>query len=471
MKFFLSGEWQDRDEVIEVCNPFDGSLIDTVPRATPGDVDRAVGSAEQGALTMAGMTGYERFEMLQKVALLIRGRADDLAHTISAEAGKPITEARIEVGRAAQTMELSGEEAKRLGGEVLPLDGSQGVRDRIGLTLRVPCGIVAAIAPFNFPLNLVCHKVGPALAAGNAVILKPASDTPLVALKLVELLLEAGMPPLALSCVTGGGNDVGGRLCADSRVRKISFTGSREVGEEICRTAGLKKVTMELGSNCPLAVLPDADLDAVSSAIAVSGFSNAGQVCISTQRVIAHRSVHDELMQQLIPKVESLKTGDQLQEETKVGPMIRERDASRVESWLGEAVEQGGGLLCGGERSGTVLTPEVVDAASREMKICSEELFGPAVAVMNATDVDDAIRLSNASEYGLGAGVFTKDIDVAMRFAREVHSGNIQINSGPMWRADLMPYGGLKGSGLGKEGPKYAVEEMTEMKTVVIHPT
>jgi len=469
MKFFLSGVWQNRDEVIEVRNPFDGSVIDSVPEATAEDVDSALATAAHGAKTMAAMTGYERFELLQRAAQLIRERAEDLSKTISTEAGKPITEARIEVGRAAQTLELSGEEAKRLGGEVLPLDGGQGVRDKFGFTLRVPCGIVVAISPFNFPLNLVCHKVGPALAAGNAVILKPASDTPLSALKLVEVLLDAGMPPMALSCVTGGGGTIGSQLCADPRVRKITFTGSRKVGEDICRSAGLKKVTMELGSNCPLIILPDADLDQVSDAITLSGYANAGQVCISTQRVITHQSVHDELMTKLTPKIAAMNAGDQLRDETKVGPMIRETDAARVEDWLQEAVKQGGSLVCGGERSGTLVKPSLIDNAKEDMKLCREELFGPAVAVMNATGVKQAIELANASDYGLGAGIFTQDIDAAMQFAREVHSGNIHINSSAMWRADLMPYGGLKGSGMGKEGPKYAIAEMTELKTVVIH--
>lgn len=469
MKFFLNGEWQHRDEVIEIRNPFDGNVIDTVPKATTDEVDAALASAASGAKTMSATTGYERFELLHRTAQLIRDRTEELAQTISAEAGKPISEARIEVGRASQTMELSGEEAKRLGGEVLPLDGGQGVRAKLGFTLRVPCGIVVAISPFNFPLNLVCHKIGPALAAGNAVVLKPASDTPLSALKLVEILLEAGMPPMALSCLTGGGGTIGRQLCADPRVRKITFTGSREVGEDICQTAGLKKVTMELGSNCPLIVLPDADLDQVTDAIALSGYANAGQVCISTQRVITQQSIHDELMAKLIPKIAALNAGDQLRDETKVGPMIRETDAARVENWLQEAVKQGGSLACGGERDGTLVKPALVDNANEDMKLCQEELFGPAVAVMNATDVNQAIALANTSDYGLGAGIFTQDIDAAMQFAQAVQSGNIHINSSAMWRADLMPYGGLKGSGMGKEGPKYAVAEMTESKTVVIH--
>lgn len=469
MKFFLAGEWQERDDRIEVVNPANDEVIDTVPKATEVDVERAIESATTGATKMVALTGYERFKILRRCADLMLERRNELAHLLSSEEGKPIGEARIEIQRSAQTIELSGEEAKRLSGEVLPLDGGQGVKNKLGFTLRVPCGVVAAITPFNFPLNLVCHKVGPAIAAGNAVVLKPATDTPLIALKLVELLLEAGLPPLAINCITGSGKSIGDALCRDHRVRKISFTGSQEVGEQICAASGIKKVTMELGSNSPLVVLPDADLDKVVDATVVGGFTNAGQVCISVQRLIVAQEVHEELLHKLIPKIESIVTGDQLQIGTQLGPMVRSSDAERVESWIQEAVRAGGQLACGGERDGAFMQPSLVLNATPEMKMVKEELFGPGVAVCSAKDIDDAIRLANDTRFGLSAGVFTQDIDAAVRFAREVHSGNIHINWGPLWRTDSMPYGGLKDSGLGKEGPKYAVEEMTEMKTIVIH--
>ncbi|MFK7738382.1 MAG: aldehyde dehydrogenase family protein [Pirellulaceae bacterium] len=469
MKFFLAGEWQERDDRIEVVNPANDEVIDTVPKATEVDVERAIESATTGATKMGALTGYERFKILRRCADLMLERRNELAHLLSSEEGKPIGEARIEIQRSAQTIELSGEEAKRLSGEVLPLDGGQGVKNKLGFTLRVPCGVVAAITPFNFPLNLVCHKVGPAIAAGNAVVLKPATDTPLIALKLVELLLEAGLPPLAINCITGSGKSIGDALCRDHRVRKISFTGSQEVGEQICAAAGIKKVTMELGSNSPLVVLPDADLDKVVDATVVGGFTNAGQVCISVQRLIVAQEVHEELLHKLIPKIESIVTGDQLQIGTQLGPMVRSSDAERVESWIQEAVRAGGQLACGGERDGAFMQPSLVLNATPEMKMVKEELFGPGVAVCSAKDIDDAIRLANDTRFGLSAGVFTQDIDAAVRFAREVHSGNIHINWGPLWRTDSMPYGGLKDSGLGKEGPKYAIEEMTEMKTIVIH--
>ena len=469
MKLYFNGAWRGRDESIEVINPFDGQIVETVPRATAQDVEEAIESAKRGAEEMKSLSGYERFEILNRATALLRQRADEMARTLSMEEGKTLGEALFEVDRAAQTLELSGEEAKRLSGEVLPLDGGKGVKNKLGFTLRIPCGVVAAIAPFNFPLNLVCHKVGPAVAAGNSVILKPASDTPLVSLKLVEILLEAGLPPLGISCLTGSGSLIGEKICSDPRVRKISFTGSKEVGERICAIAGIKKVTMELGSNCPLVVLPDADLDEVANAAVSSAYTNAGQVCISAQRLIVVDSVREELIETMKPKVESLKAGDQLSEETGIGPMVRESEAYRVEKWIEEAVGDGARVVCGGEREGAVMQPTLLDGATSDMRVCREELFGPAVSVMSISDIDEAIRLANDTEFGLSAGLFTKDIDAAVRFAREVDSGNIHINWGPLWRTDGMPYGGLKGSGTGKEGAKYAIDEMTEMKSVVIH--
>jgi acyl-CoA reductase-like NAD-dependent aldehyde dehydrogenase len=316
---------------------------------------------------------------------------------------------------------------------------------------------------------LVCHKVGPALAGGNAVIVKPASDTPLSALKLVEILLEAGLPPLAIACLTGSGGELGTALCRDERVRKISFTGSVEVGRRICEVAGLKRVTMELGSNSPLVVLADADLNKVADAVVATGYGNAGQVCISAQRVIAVEKAYGDLLDVLKPKVAALAAGNPLDEKTKMGPMIRERDAVRVGEWVDEAVAQGARLVVGGSRTGTLYAPTVVADVKPTMRIAQDELFGPAVGVSRAASVHEAIELANQSRYGLSAGIFTQDIDAAIQFAREVDAGNLHINWGPAWRADLMPYGGLRESGFGKEGPKYAIQEMTELKTVVIH--
>ena len=469
MRMLIRGEWKDTPKKIEVRNPYDQAVVDTVPRADARDVDEALAGAVEGAKIMRKTPAFDRAQLLRKTADLMTERSDDFARIISTEEGKILAEARVEVTRAAEIIQLSAEEAKRITGEVLPLDAAPGGEGRLGFTLRVPCGVVVAISPFNFPLHLVCHKVGPALAAGNAVVIKPASDTPLSALKLVEILLEAGLPPLAVSCLTGPGGELGDVLCSDKRVRKISFTGSYEVGERICKMAGMKKVTMELGSNAPLIIMDDADLERVAEATASTGYANAGQVCISAQRVLTDDKVYDDFLGRLKSRVESISIGDQLEENTRMGPMIRETDAVRVSDWIQEAVTGGARLISGGERQGTLLQPTVVADVDPDMRISRDELFGPAVAVTRFKDVDQAIALANDTRYGLSAAIFTQDIDRAIRFANEVESGNLHINWGPQWRADLMPYGGLKDSGMGKEGPKYAVQEMTELKMVVVH--
>ncbi len=469
MKMFLQGRWQERGTVAEVVHPYDGAVLDTVPVGVPADITAALDCLEQGAAVMRALPTHRRVEILRRTAQLMAELQEDLARLISREEGKVLAEGRIEAGRAMETLDLSADAARDLHGETVPLDATPSGVGKLGFTLRVPCGIVAAITPFNFPLNLVAHKIGPAIAGGNAVLLKPASDTPLSALKLVELLLEAGLPEEAIACVTGPGGELGEAICADARVRKISFTGSAEVGEAITRAAGLKRVTMELGSNSPVIVLDDADVAKVARTLAVTGYANAGQVCISSQRVIATPGVHVDLLDALRTEVQQLVAGDPLAEGTQVGPLIRERDAARVETWLGEAVTQGAELLCGGSRDGSVVQPALLANVAPEMKLSCEELFGPALGVTVAPDVEAAIALANETRFGLSAAVFTQDIDRAMRFAREVDSGNLHINFGTAWRAEIMPYGGLKDSGFGKEGPRYAVQEMTESKMVVIH--
>lgn len=469
MKMYVAGQWIDKAQKIEVRNSYDNSVIDTVPRADRGDVERALQSAERGARAMGKLSGYERWKILKKAAELIAARVEDLGQTISKEEGKVIAEGRLEASRAFETMMGSAEEAKRVHGQTVPVDGAPGGAGKFALTIRVPCGVVVAITPFNFPLNLVCHKVGPALAGGNAVIVKPATDTPLSALKLTEILLEAGLPPEGINTLTGSGGEVGDMLVTDRRVRKITFTGSRDVGEHICRTAGLKRVTMELGSNAPVIVMPDADLEKVAGAVAATGYANAGQVCISTQRVLASGRVYGDFLDALKPRVAALKVGNQLDETVKVGPMVKEREAARVEEWIKEAVASGARLVTGGRRQGALYEPAIVADVKPEMRIAADELFGPAVAVTPFNDIDEAIAMANDSRYGLAAGIFTENLEWAWKFAREVQSGNLHVNWGPQWRADLMPYGGLKESGFGKEGPAHAIEEMTELKTVVFH--
>ena len=468
MKMYVAGAWVGTPQV-EVRNAYDNSVIDTVPRAERSDVERALQSAERGARAMARLTAHERAVILRKAAALVAARQEDFARTISLEEGKVIAEGRLEAARAVDTLNESAEAARRVHGETVPLDAAAAGKGKFGVTLRVPCGVVVAITPFNFPLNLVAHKVGPALAGGNAVIVKPASDTPLSALKLTEVLLEAGLPAEGINTLTGPGGEVGNLLVQDSRVRKITFTGSRDVGEHICRLAGIKRLTMELGSNAPVIVMPDADLDTVAAALAATGYANAGQVCISAQRVLAASSVYGDLLDALAPRVQALTVGNQLDESVKIGPMVREREAARVEAWVQEAVTGGARLVTGGRRQGALYAPTILADVKPDMRVSSEELFGPAVAVTPFTDVEEALALANDSRYGLAAAIFTEHLETAFRFAREMQAGNLHVNWGPQWRADLMPYGGLKESGFGKEGPAYAIEEMTELKMVVFH--
>src|SRR5262245_7264871 len=469
MRMYVAGNWSEGTQKIEVMNPFDASVIDTVPRARPDDVEQSLVAAVEGAKVMRRLTPYDRSVILKRAAELLEQRAEELAQTITLEEGKIIKESRFEVSRAVETLTVSAEEAKRLSGEMVPLDGAPGGGSRLGFTLRVPCGVVAAISPFNFPLNLVAHKVGPALAAGNTVIVKPASDTPLSALRLTEILLEAGLPPEGIQCLTGSGGEIGDALVADRRVRKVTFTGSREVGDRICRTAGIKKVTMELGSNSPVIVMPDANLDRVATVLAMTGYGNAGQTCISTQRVLTANKVYGDFLGALKPKVEALTIGNQLDEKSKVGPMVKETEAVRVDDWIKEAVAGGARLVAGGGRRGAIYMPAVVADVHPDMRISRDELFGPAVAVTPFDTIEEALILANDSVYGLAAGIFTENVEWAMKFAREAEAGNLHVNWGSQWRVDLMPYGGLKDSGFGKEGPRYAVEEMTELKMVVFH--
>lgn len=469
MKMFIAGQWIDTDKKIDVTNPYNGEVIDTVPSATPEHVDKALATLVEGAKKMRRMSAYDRSQILRRAAALIKDRQEELGRTISSEEGKILAEGIGEAGRSVEVIECSAEEARRVTGQMVPLDAAPGAANKLGFTLRVPCGIVAAITPFNFPLNLVCHKVGPAIAGGNAVIIKPASDTPLSALKLTEILLEAGVPPEAIACITGPGSSLGEAICTDDRVRKISFTGSYEIGESICRMAGMKKVTMELGSNSPVIIMDDADLDKAAEAVTATGYANAGQTCISAQRILTAKEIRGDFLDALKPKVAELSYGDQLQASTRVGPLVRENDAKRVETWINEAVGAGAKVVIGGARHGSVYEPTILDDVAPTMKVSCDELFGPAVAVTPFGDIDEAIRLANDTTYGLAAGIFTQNIDRAIRFAQEVDSGNLHINWSSQWRADLMPYGGLKHSGTGKEGPKYAVQEMTEEKMVVIH--
>ncbi len=469
MKMFVAGEWTGSPEESVITSPYSGDVVDAVPVATPAHVESALAAALEGAQKMAALAAYERSQILVRAAAIVEERAEELARVLTLEQGKPIFESRGEVSRVPDMLRLCAFEAAQLRGETLPLDAAANGARKLGFTLRVPCGIVVAITPFNFPVLLVVHKIGPALAAGNAVILKPAGQTPLTALRLTEMLLEAGLPELGLQCLTGAGSDIGPQLCSDERVRKISFTGSTQVGEAIAKVAGIKRLSLELGSNCPVIVLPDADIDRVAAAVAAGGYSNAGQACISTQRVLVERSVYGDVVDALHAKVSAIATGDPLDEATRLSAMISEREAERVGTWIADAVAGGARVVTGGHRDGSVFEATVVADVDPTMRISCDELFGPAVGVTPVADIEQALAFGNDSDYGLSAGIFTQDIDNAMRFVREANTGNVHLNGTPTWRADFMPYGGLKQSGIGKEGPRYAVEEMTESKTIVFH--
>jgi acyl-CoA reductase-like NAD-dependent aldehyde dehydrogenase len=466
---FIAGERVEGHVRMEVRNGLTGSVVGEIAVAQDAEIEHALAAAEAAAVAMRRLSAADRASALERAAVLVEGAVDELARSITLEEGKPIAEARSEAGRIPVILRLAAADLARPQGETLSVDAAPGAGDRLGLTLRQPCGVVLAITPFNYPLILVAHKVAPALAAGNAVILKPASHAALTALRFVELLLACGLPPGAVQCVTGPGDQVGMRLAADPRVRKVSFTGSTAVGEAITRVAGVKRLSLELGGNAPVVVLADADLEHAAKVIGVGGYINAGQACISPQRILVDGTVMDDFLAALVPSVSAIRVGDPLEPDTQLAGLVTQAEAVRVQSVIDEAVAGGARVLTGGQRDGAVVQPTVVADVSQAMTISREELFGPAVGVSPVDGLGEALARANDSPYGLSAAIFTRDLDSALRFARAADTGTIMINWHPLWRADLMPYGGLKMSGFGKEGPHYAIEEMTESKTVVFH--
>jgi acyl-CoA reductase-like NAD-dependent aldehyde dehydrogenase len=472
MEQLIGGRWaasqSGREE--EVTSPFDGAVVGSVPIAGQADVDAALTAAVRGAQVWRNTPGHERMRILLAAATLADERAEAIAQTISAEAGKSITEARGEASRSGEMIRLAAFEGTQLYGDSLPLDANRGTGfDKIGFTVRQPVGVVVAITPFNYPALLVMHKLAPALAAGNSVVLKPARATPLTALAMAACFVDAGLPEGVLSVLTGSGGELGDALVGDPRVNKISFTGSTGVGTRITQLAGVKKLSLELGASCPVVVLPDADVEAAAAAVSIGGYVNAGQVCISVQRVITHPSIATDFLDALVVAVEKIQTGDPKSPETGMGTLISVEEAQRVERSIQAAVGAGARLVTGGQRDGALVSPAVVAGVDPASPLSQDELFGPAVAISVADDWQSAIAQANGTAYGLGAGVFTSDVAGAVRAIREIDAGVIHINWTPLWRADLMPYGGLKGSGIGKEGPRSAVAEMTDEKTVILH--
>jgi acyl-CoA reductase-like NAD-dependent aldehyde dehydrogenase len=448
--------------------PWDGTELARIPTATLEDMDVVLDRARTAAEAYRWTPAWKRAAVLEKASHLIEENAEQIAHIIAAEGGKPLKDARVEAKRGASTFRWASEEAKRTAGEIIEMDADPSGENRFGWTIREPRGVIAAISPFNFPLNLVSHKVAPALAGGNAVVLKPASSTPLTALRLAEVLAEAGLPDGVLQVIVGPGRTIGTKMVTDERTNMVSFTGSPPVGRQIARDAGMKMVTLELGNNSATIVDEDANLDLAVQRIVAGGFANSGQICISVQRVVVHQAVYDDFLAMLLPAVAALKVGDPLDETTDVATLISKAEVERVSAWIDEAVSQGATLATGGLREDGRILPTVLTDVSHEMKVCAREVFGPVLSVVKARDLCEAIEISNDSDLGLQAGVFTNDLNKALYAARRLEVGGVMINEVPTFRVDHMPYGGVKGSGIGREGLKYAIREMTELKMVAI---
>jgi acyl-CoA reductase-like NAD-dependent aldehyde dehydrogenase len=466
-KLLVAGDWIETGDWLEVRSPYSGELVGRVAKAGAAETTRAVDAAARAM--REPLPAHKRAEILVRVAMSLGRRHDEVARTISDEAGKPMKAARVEAKRAMSTYTFSAVEARKLAGEMVPMDAAQAGEGKLAFTLRRPIGVVAAISPFNFPLNLVAHKLAPALAAGCSIVLKPASQTPLSALLLAELMEEAGLPPGWLNVVVGPSAEIGDALLEDERVKAVTFTGSGTVGWGLKERAPRKKVNLELGNATPLIVAADADLDAAAAATAANGFSFAGQSCISIQRVYVEREAYEGFLERFLPRVAELRVGDPADEETDVGPVIDEDAKERILFWIDEARAAGAEVLAGGAEQDGLVRPTVIAGAGPRLKVNCEEVFGPVVTVNAVDSLERAIELANGTRYGLQAGIFTTGLETALRAAQELHFGGVTVNEAPTFRADQMPYGGVKDSGNTREGPAYAVRELTEEHLVVIN--
>lgn len=466
MQMLIGGKWIDKNEKINVYDPFDNSVIDTIPKADKEDALLAIESAVKGFKISKNLKVYERANILFRTADYVEKNVEDFALTIAREGSKTIKEAKKEARRCVNTLRISAEESKRILGETIPFDSFPGGENRLGYYYRFPIGIILAITPFNDPLNLVAHKLGPAFAAGNSVILKPATVTPLSAIKLAQAFIESGLPAECLQVITGNGNEIGPVLVKDERVRMVSFTGGVEAGKEVAAMAGIKKIGMELGSNSPVIVWKDTDLDYAADSCVSGAFWAVGQNCIGVQRIYIHSDIYDAFKARFVEKTLKYKIGNKLSEETDMGPMITEKEAIRVERWVNEAVGSGAKCLCGGKRKGALMEPTVLEDVPETATIHYEEVFGPAVNLYKISTIDEAIERSNSLNYGLLAGIFTSDINIALKAAYELDCGGVMVNESTDYRLDSMPFGGIKNSGLGREGIKFALQEMTEPKVI-----
>src|SRR5918995_1382828 len=465
----IAGEWVETGEWQEGRSPYSGEVLGRVAKAGADATRRAVDEA--AAAMEEPLPAHKRAEILVRVAGALGRRHDEVARLISDEAGKPMKAARVEASRAMSTYTFSAVEARKLAGAMVPMDASQAGVGKLAFTLRRPLGVVGAISPFNFPLNLVAHKIAPALASGCAVVLKPASQTPLSALLLAELEAEAGLPAGWLNVVVGPASEIGDALVEDERVKVITFTGSSAVGWKLRERAPRKRVNLELGNATPLIVEADADIEAAAAATAQHGFSFAGQSCISIQRIYIQRSVYDEYVERLLPKVDDLVLGDPADDDTDVGPVIDEDARDRILEWIEEARRGGAEIVAGGELDGELIRPTVIANSGPELKVSCEEVFGPVVTVNPYDSLDEALELANGTKYGLQAGIFTASLQTAFRAAQELEFGGVTVNEAPTFRADQMPYGGVKDSGNTREGPAYTVRELTEDRVVVVDVT
>jgi acyl-CoA reductase-like NAD-dependent aldehyde dehydrogenase len=468
-KLYINGTWREAKEYVSLYSPYTEEAIAEIPLATKEDVDQAIEAAENARKAMKQMPAHQRAEILENIARIIEERPEEAAKIIATEASKPIATARGEVARTITTYKFAAEEAKRIHGETIPLDAAPGGENRLAYTVREPVGVVSAITPFNFPMNLVAHKVGPAIAAGNPIVLKPASQTPLSSFFLAEVAEAAGLPVGGLNVVTGRGSVIGDLLVTDDRIKVVTFTGSPEVGIGIRNKAGLKKVTLELGSNAGVIVDGNVDIDKVIPRAVTGAFAFQGQVCISLQRIFVHENIYDEFVEKFVKETEKLTVGDPLDEKTDIAAMISKKDVERSIDWIKEAVEHGASIATGGTSVGNALYPTVILNADPNMKVSCQEVFAPIVIITKVSSVDEAIDQVNDSRYGLQAGIYTNDINTGLNAADRLEVGGVMINDIPTFRVDHMPYGGVKDSGTGREGLKYAVEEMTEMKLIAIN--
>lgn len=464
----LDGEWLKTGDAIEVHSPYDDSLVAVVHRAAPGEIETSIAKAVQAFEVTRKLPSWKRAEILEAISQGIAERHEEFSRTIALEAGKPIRTARAEVDRAVFTFKVAAEESKRIYGEIVPLDWLPGTEGRIGYVRRVPLGPVVGITPFNFPLNLVAHKVAPALAAGNPIILRPASQTPVSSLKLAEVVLEAGWPQAGIAIVPCS-TQVAAPLVEDHRIRKLTFTGSPAVGWALKARAGRKKVTLELGGNAGVIVHSDADVSFAAERVTWGGFSYAGQSCISVQRVYVHSELYEAFVDQLVPRVQALKLGNPLDEATDVGPLIDVGAAERIERWLDEARSGGAEVLIGGKRERTLFQPTVLANLQEDMTVSCQEVFGPVVGLYRYQDPEQALRAVDQSDFGLQAGLFTRDAQLIRKAFNEINVGGLMINDVSTFRVDHMPYGGAKMSGEGREGLRYAIEEMTVMKLLMVN--